>query len=58
MVGITAIIAKKLAPINVSLEATLSKYSAVGFPGLMPGINPPYFFIFSATSLGSKTTAV
>ena len=29
-------------------------YSAVFFPGRMPGMNPPYFFMLSAWSFGLK----
>ena len=51
-------IAKYKAPTNVILVKILSIYSAVFLPGLIPGINPPYFLIFSATSEGLKIIAV
>ena len=33
---------------------TVSRNSTVFFPGLTPGMNPLFFFIFSATSIGLK----
>jgi len=39
-------------------ESTWSMYSAVFFPGRMPGMYPPYFLRLSATSTGLKVTAV
>ena len=33
-------------------------YSAVRLPGRMPGTNPPYLRMFSATSSGLKMIAV
>ena len=41
-----------MAPINVTLSTTLVMKSLVGLPGLIPGMKPPFFFIFSAISLG------
>ena len=32
--------------------STYDRYSAVGRPGRMPGMNPPYFFMSSARSSG------
>ena len=57
-VGIVAITARKIAPTKVILDITLFRYSTVGLPGLIPGINPPFAFIFSATSTGLKVIAV
>ena len=56
--GIIAITAKKIAPVKVILFITFCKYSTVGLPGLIPGTNPPFAFILSATSIGLKVTAV
>jgi hypothetical protein len=47
-----------MAPLKVSRLSTWSMYSAVFFPGRIPGTNPPCFFMFSATSVGLNTTAV
>ena len=33
-------------------------YSAVFLPGRTPGMNPPYFFMLSARSIGLNTIAV
>ena len=52
--GIMATDAKYTAPTSVILERTLSIKSEVFFPGLIPGIKPPYFFRLSATSEGLK----
>ena len=40
--GTKAINAKKVAPNRVILFEIFFKYSAVGFPGRIPGINPPF----------------
>jgi hypothetical protein len=45
-------IPKPIAPMNVVLDKILSKASAVGLPGLIPGIYEPYFFKLSAMSFG------
>ena len=50
--GIKAIIPKPNAPIKVVLLKILSNASAVGFPGLIPGIDEPYFFKLVAISFG------
>ena len=34
------------------------KYSVVGFPALIPGINPPFFLIFTDTSAGLNVAKV
>ena len=41
-----------------SLDQILSINSAVGLPGLMPGINPPFRFKLSAMSLEGTVIAV
>ena len=56
--GSRAIPARKKAPTRVILVSARSIYSAVDFPGLIPGINPPYFLILSARSIGLVVTAV
>ena len=56
--GSMAIPARNTAPTNVILVMILSRYSVVGLPGRSPGINPPYFFILSAISMGLTWTAV
>ena len=57
-IGINAMIIIKIAPASVIRVITKSKCSDVCVPGRTPGINPPCFFIFSATSTGLKTIAV
>ena len=52
--GNSAITPRYTEPGAVSLLSTYWRYSAVGRPGLMPGMNPPYFFMLSATSVGLK----
>jgi len=56
--GSTEIKARKTAPGRVIRVSVRSMYSAVFFPGLTPGMNPPYFFMLSARSMGLKTIAV
>ena len=46
------------APHSVSRVSTLSMYSAVCWPGRMPGMNAPDFFRLSAVSRALKTSAV
>ena len=46
--GIIATIAKKIDPGKVIRDMISSRYSAVRFPGLIPGINPLLRFISSA----------
>ena len=58
MFGRVAITARKIAPAKVILVITLLKYSTVDFPGRIPGINPPFAFMLSATSTGLKVIAV
>jgi len=56
--GTTVKNARNRAPKNVILFDTLDKYSTVGFPGLIAGIDPPAFFKLSAISFGLNTTEV
>ena len=58
IVGITAITARNIAPTYAILVITFVRYSAVGLPGLIPGIKPPLFFILFAISTGLKVIAV
>ena len=58
ILGKTAIKPKNTDAGNVILDKMLSIKSAVDFPGLTPGTNPPCFFILSATSTGLKAMAV
>ena len=58
ILGNTATKAKNSAPGSVMRVMIKSKYSAVCFPGLIPGMNPPYFFILSAMSTGLNVIAV
>ena len=46
------------APQTVSRVSTLSMYSAVCWPGRMPGMKAPDFFRFSAVSRELNTSAV
>ena len=57
-IGIIAIIAKNSPPNNVTFDVTDVRYSVVGFPALIPGINPPFFLILLDTSAGLKTANV
>ena len=52
--GMTETSARYSAPTSVRRVSTKLRYSAVGRPGRMPGMNPPYFFMSSARSTGSK----
>ena len=56
--GINAIAAKKIAPGNVIRTSTSFKYFAVGAPGRIPGMNPPYLRMLSAVSTGLNAIAV
>ena len=56
--GIKQTNVKYKAPMVVSLVKIFSIYSAVLSPGLIPGMNPPYFLKFSAVSLGLKVIEV
>ena len=50
--GIKATTPKHNAPSKVILESILSRASAVGLPGFIPGIDEPYFFKLFAISFG------
>ena len=50
--------AKNNPPKSVNLEITDDKYSVVGFPALIPGINPPFFLILFDTSAGLNVAYV
>ena len=52
IVGISAIIPREIAPINIVLLNISSSLSAVGFPGFTPGIAEPYFLRLFAIYLG------
>ena len=56
--GRIAISARYSAPASVMRVRIVSMYSAVRLPGRMPGTNPPYLRMFSATSSGLKMIAV
>ena len=56
--GNIATIAKKKDPGKVIFEMIPSKNSAVFFPGLIPGIKPPFFLRSSAICCGEKVIAV
>ena len=56
--GSSAIAARYTAPASVTRARIASMCSAVRLPGRMPGTNPPYFRMFSATSSGLKMIAV
>ena len=43
---------------NVNLEITEDKYSVVGLPALIPGINPPFFLILFDISAGLNVAYV
>ena len=58
MSGKMAINARNIAPGSVIRVNILSMNSAVRFPGLIPGMNPPDFFMLSARSTGFNTIAV
>lgn len=38
----------------MSRDSTHARYRSVGRPERMPGMKPPYFFMLSDTSTGSK----
>ena len=56
--GSSATSARYSAPTSVMRARIVSMYSAVRLPGRMPGMKPPYFRMFSATSSGLKMIAV
>ena len=51
-VGMSAMSARKIAPNNVIRFEIFLKKSLVGLPALIPGINPPYCWMFFDTSSG------
>ena len=51
-IGSIAISAKNNPPNNVNFVSTDDRYSVVGFPALIPGMNQPFFLIFADTSAG------
>ena len=53
--GMNEMMIRYSAPTSVMRVRISLMWSAVRLPGRMPGINPPYFLILSATSLGLKT---
>ena len=57
-VGNVAIIARNSAPTIEILPITFARYSIVALPGLMPGMKPPFDFMFCATSIGLKLIVV
>ena len=44
-IGSIAISAKNKPPNNVNFVSTDDRYSVVGFPALIPGMNPPLLFL-------------
>src|SRR5205085_917383 len=57
-VGITATMPRNSAPAIVMRVTTRPRNSAVGRPGRMPGMKPPYRLMLSATSFGTNVNAV
>ena len=51
-VGMSERSARKIAPNKVMRFEIFLKKSLVGLPALMPGINPPYCWMFFDTSSG------
>ena len=51
-IGNIAITAKKNPPNHVNFDIIDDKYCVVGFPALIPGMNPPFFLILFDTSAG------
>ncbi len=47
-----------MAPTRVMRVSVMSMKSAVRWPGRIPGMNPPYFLMFSAVSWGLKMIEV
>ena len=56
--GYPATIPRKSAPAIVMRVTTLPRNSAVGRPGRIPGMKPPYRLMLSATSFGTNVNAV
>ena len=57
-IGSIAITLKNSPPNNVNLLIIDDKYSVVGLPALIPGMNPPFFFILFDTSAGLNVAYV
>ena len=53
-----AITAKNNPPNHVIFDITDDKYSVVGFPALIPGINPPFFLMLLDISAGLNVANV
>ena len=53
-IGRMAINAKKNPPNHVNFDMMEDKYSVVGLPALIPGMNPPFFLILFDTYAGLK----
>ena len=51
-------IERKSAPAIVMRVTTRDRNSAVGRPGRIPGMKPPYRLMLSATSFGTNVNAV
>ena len=51
-IGITATMMSPIAPMKMMKFKIFARYSDVGFPGLIPGTNPPWRFILFAISTG------
>ena len=50
--------ARKKEPGRVTHDKMQSRYTTVYFPGMTPGINPPFCFSCSAIMVGFIVTAV
>ena len=57
-IGSIAIILKNIPPNRVNLLIMPDKNSVVGLPALIPGTNPPFFFILFDTSAGLNVAYV
>ena len=58
IVGMVATAARKIPPAKHSLLIILDRYSTVATPGQIPGMNPPFCLMLSATSAGLNIIAV
>ena len=56
--GSSAIVARNKEPGNVIRFSTPDRYWAVGLPGRIPGMKPPYLRMSSAVRYGSNAMAV
>ena len=57
-IGSTQTIHIPIAPIKMILFSTVVRYSVVGLPGRIPGMNPPCLFMLLEISNGLKVTDV